>query len=273
MPDRAVADRCKVPLTAVVTRREKFGIPTYQSAHRVVWTPDMLARLGVVSDGSVAREFGIAPHCVRGKRLALNIPSCRERAMGGAIWRKGSKKGAIAPMGRDTSARTKRAIRSRISGELGEITRYSAPEKVTAQEAAIINTLRRDLKTRFLRVRKAKDGRKQLDARVVATTYALLWPDGSPHYLGLASRRRSDGGRTIQIRLTIGQGALDRRYCRFFNIEKGGAHAAYRAAVRELVAYFNLSGRQRQTLLDAWPAFLTRFPLLRDESNQTRSTL
>lgn len=75
--DSAIAQRLGINASAVLARRRKLDIAAYTSPvdadKEKVWTQDVISRLGIQSDASIARELDLFQATVSNKRNALGI--------------------------------------------------------------------------------------------------------------------------------------------------------------------------------------------------------
>lgn len=145
-------------------------------------------------------------------------------------------------------------VRLRVSNDSGQLVRYAPAATVEQVEARIIAGLGASLAKRYLQVKKSKVGG---DGVIVGRS--LLYPDGSPHYLGLL--HLPDRPATY-IRLVIGQQSGRQPICRKFNLAKHpSCQAAFLAACDALGVMLALSPRQLATITASWPAFYMKHSL------------
>lgn len=70
MTDLEVAQKLKLPYTAVRQRRITLGIPSVLETR---WTPDKIALLGTMSDRKLAMQLGFSRSAVIKRRTDLGI--------------------------------------------------------------------------------------------------------------------------------------------------------------------------------------------------------
>jgi hypothetical protein len=75
MPDKRLAALAGVHPHTIFRERHRRGIAAYQAiSPPIMWTEDMIGKLGTATDREVAAELGIKPSSVADKRRNLGIP-------------------------------------------------------------------------------------------------------------------------------------------------------------------------------------------------------
>jgi len=86
--DAALSRKLGVCTGTVLKKRQTLGIPASRPAKSINWTPDVIALLGKIPDGEVARIYGMNILSVHKKRVALGIRCYARKSKTWHYWTK-----------------------------------------------------------------------------------------------------------------------------------------------------------------------------------------
>ena len=88
IPDAALSTKLDLAISTVFEKRQKLGIPASRPPKTINWTPAVIALLGKVPDGEVARIHGMNILSVHKKRVALGIRCYARKSKTWHYWTK-----------------------------------------------------------------------------------------------------------------------------------------------------------------------------------------
>ena len=88
IPDIALASKLNLCMTTVLRKRQQLGIPSSRPPKTIKWTSAIIAKLGKVPDGEIARIYGMTGSTVRQKRVSRGIRCYARTSKAWHFWTK-----------------------------------------------------------------------------------------------------------------------------------------------------------------------------------------